>query len=296
MSARPEGHRLHRVQLAQDVDGAVQVARPARPRGAVSSRRMRMTSARSSSPRETMSLFSSTAGIGSTKRLAPEPERAVDDAGDLPAVLGLQQQHVAVVARGDELVLQHAVGVLAAQERLHDRLELRRAGGRGVRRISARRGRGVVGDLAARAGSRGGSAAATSVASGTSAARRASSRRALRPGPRAAPISAAALDERRHVEERRGSRWRPATLRLAQDGRRGPAGRGTAGVPPRRAGPRLPRWWPSASRTSAGVRGGLKADASRVPAGNEPACDSRSARIASNSRVRNVFAFKLLLP
>ena len=35
---------------------------------------MRTTSARSSSASRTMSLFTSTAGIGSTKKLAPEPD------------------------------------------------------------------------------------------------------------------------------------------------------------------------------------------------------------------------------
>ena len=44
------------------------------PARAVSSRRMRITSLRSWSCSCTMSLFSSTAGSGSTKKLAPEPE------------------------------------------------------------------------------------------------------------------------------------------------------------------------------------------------------------------------------
>ena len=44
------------------------------PARQVSSLRMRTTSARSSSWSATMSLLSSTAGSGSTKKLAPEPE------------------------------------------------------------------------------------------------------------------------------------------------------------------------------------------------------------------------------
>ena len=43
----------------------------------------------------------------------PGARRAVDDPRHLPAVLGLQQQDVAVVAHGDDLVLQDALGVLA---------------------------------------------------------------------------------------------------------------------------------------------------------------------------------------
>ena len=74
MSRASERLGLHGVQLAQDVHGAGEVARALTPRAPSGSRRMRTTSARSSSCRETMSLFSSTAGIGSTKRLAPEPE------------------------------------------------------------------------------------------------------------------------------------------------------------------------------------------------------------------------------
>ena len=44
------------------------------PTRAVRSRRIRTTSRRSSSCSDTMSLLSSTAGSGSTKRLAPVPE------------------------------------------------------------------------------------------------------------------------------------------------------------------------------------------------------------------------------
>ncbi len=55
----------------------------------------------------------------------PRAGRAVDDAGELAAMLRLQQQHVAVVAGRDELVLQDAVGVLPAQEAFHHARELR---------------------------------------------------------------------------------------------------------------------------------------------------------------------------
>jgi hypothetical protein len=44
--------------------------------------------------------------------------RAVDDARDAAAVLGLDEQHVAAVALGDDLVLEIFRGVLAAQVRL----------------------------------------------------------------------------------------------------------------------------------------------------------------------------------
>ena len=78
----------------------------------------------------------------------PGARAAVHDARDLAAVLGLQQHHVAVVARGDELVLQHAVGVLAVEERLHHRGELRPQAGERAPRLG-QLGRGVVRDLAA---------------------------------------------------------------------------------------------------------------------------------------------------
>ena len=79
----------------------------------------------------------------------PRARAAVHDPRDLAAVLGLQQQHVAVVARGDELVLQHAVGVLALQERLHHRGELRAQAHEGPPRLGEL-GRSVVRHLAAR--------------------------------------------------------------------------------------------------------------------------------------------------
>ena len=98
---------------------------------------MRTTSARSSSARPTMSLFTSTAGIGSTKKLRPGARRAVDDARHLPAVLGLQQQDVAVVAHGDELVLQDAVGVLALAGTTPSPTAAATSGARAPRRTSA---------------------------------------------------------------------------------------------------------------------------------------------------------------
>ena len=121
-----------------------------------------------------MSLLTSTAGMGSTKSDAPEPEEPWTMPGIEPAMLGLEEQDVAVVAGGDELVLQHAVRVLALQVRLHDGLELRfqprqRAADLG------QAGRGVVRHLARRAGSRGGWRTRRRMRRLTPAARRASS-------------------------------------------------------------------------------------------------------------------------
>ena len=49
---------------------------------------------------------------------------AVDDARQLPLLLGLQQQHVAVVARGDDAVLQQALALGAAQVAFHHARQL----------------------------------------------------------------------------------------------------------------------------------------------------------------------------
>ena len=235
MSRAASAMRLHARRARPGSSTAPrQVAARGRPRAPVSSRRMRTTSRRSSSCSDTMSLFSSTAGMGSTNRLAPEPEPPWMMPGICAAVLGLEQQHVAVVARGDELVLQQAVGVLAAQERLHHRLELR---------AQARRARGASRPAAARrrppprprAGSRGGWRAARSLVSGTTDARQATS-----PG---APSDARDARGRSRTRPRRTRPRRAARAargagppRAPRAGApRCPAGRGRAGGPaPRR--------------------------------------------------------------
>ncbi len=79
----------------------------------------------------------------------PRARASVHDPRDLAAVLGLQQHHVAVVARGDELVLEHAVGVLALEEGLHHRGEPRTEPHQGPPRLGEL-GRGVVRDFATR--------------------------------------------------------------------------------------------------------------------------------------------------
>jgi len=91
--------RLDGVQLAiTDESWAISSARSRTLD--VSSSRMRRTSARSSSCSVTMSLFSSTAGSGSRKKAGTRAGAAVDDPRQLALLLGLEQQHVAVVARG----------------------------------------------------------------------------------------------------------------------------------------------------------------------------------------------------
>ena len=62
-----------------------------------------------------MSLLISTVLSGSRNRLAPLAGAAVDDAGDRGAVLRADDEHVAAVAVGDDLLLQVLRRVLAAQ-------------------------------------------------------------------------------------------------------------------------------------------------------------------------------------
>ena len=122
----------------------------------------------------------------------------MDDPGDLSAVLRLEQQHVAVVARGDELVLEQAIGVARAQEGFHDRGELRAEPGESAACLLELRRR-VVGDLARGeerpADDRGDG---RDVADARSEAGEAGS--VLRFPHPPADLDAA-LDERRHVEE-----------------------------------------------------------------------------------------------
>ncbi len=72
---------------------------------------------------------------------------AVDDPRQLALVLGLQQQHVAVVAGGDDPVLQQPLGVGAAEVALHDARELRPQAQERPADVGELR-RGVVGHLA----------------------------------------------------------------------------------------------------------------------------------------------------
>ncbi len=122
--AREEGHRLHRVQLAQDRGRARQVVRPV----ADPARQL------AQDPDHLAALLvlqgddvvvQLDRGQRLHEQAGPRAGRAVDDPGELAAMLRLQEQHVAVVAGGDELVLKHAVGVLPAQEALHHARELR---------------------------------------------------------------------------------------------------------------------------------------------------------------------------
>ena len=93
--------------------------RPARARNAsVSASRMRRTSSASCSSSATMSLLISTVLSGSRNRLAPLVDAPCTMPGIAAAVLGLDDEHVAAVALGDDLILQVLRGVLAAQVRL----------------------------------------------------------------------------------------------------------------------------------------------------------------------------------
>ena len=94
-----------------------------------------------------MSLLSSTAGSGSTNRLAPEPELPWMMPGQLPLLLGLEQQHVAVVARGDDAVLQQALALGAAQVALHHARQLGAQPHERAPQLGEAR-RGVVAELA----------------------------------------------------------------------------------------------------------------------------------------------------
>ena len=74
---------------------------------------------------------------------------AVDDAGELAPLLGLQQQHVAVVARRDDAVLQQPLALGAPEVALHHAREL---GAQPQQRAPqlGEPGRGVVAELARR--------------------------------------------------------------------------------------------------------------------------------------------------
>ena len=92
--------------------------RRARRNASVSASRIRRTSSSSCCSSATMSLLISTVLSGSRKRLAPLAGAAVDDARDRRPVLGADDEHVAAVAVGDDLLLQVLRRVLAAQVRL----------------------------------------------------------------------------------------------------------------------------------------------------------------------------------
>ena len=93
--------------------------RRARRRNAsVSASRMRRTSSASCCSSATMSLLISTVLSGSRNRLAPLPELPCTMPGIDAAMLGADDQHVAAVAVGDDLLLEILRGVLAAQVRL----------------------------------------------------------------------------------------------------------------------------------------------------------------------------------
>ena len=93
--------------------------RAARARNAsVSASRMRRTSSASCSSSATMSLLISTVLSGSRNRLAPLVDAPCTMPGIAAAMLGLDDQHVAAVALGDDLILQVLRRLLAAQVRL----------------------------------------------------------------------------------------------------------------------------------------------------------------------------------
>ena len=251
--AREQGHRLHRVELAQDRRRRARGRRRGRPRARSARAGCGRPRARSSSCSATMSLFSSTAGSGSTNRLAPGARAAVDDARDLAAVLGLQQQHVAVVARGDELVLQQPVGVLAAEEATPSRdVSCDLQAQRGCGAVSA--SRGEASSATSPDGQDGAADGGGHVArvARPREARLASARRAL--GARHAPGDLdAALDERGDVEE--GARLEVQALDAGGGQGLGEVGQVVVGLAAERreAGP-PPRWsGRRASRTAAGI-------------------------------------------
>ncbi len=118
-----EGHGLCRIQLPEHVRRALEVARVlAHARGQV------LEDANDLPPLFVLQGDDVVVQLDRGQRLheeaRPRTRAAVDDARDLAAVLGLEEKHVAVVAGGDELVLQEAVRLLAAQERLHHAREL----------------------------------------------------------------------------------------------------------------------------------------------------------------------------
>ena len=118
---------LDDVQLGRRFDGALQVERRGARNWSVSASRMRRTSSASCSSSATISLLISTVLSGSRNRLAPLAELPWMMPGIADAVLGLDDEHVAAVAVGDDLVLQVLRGVLAAQERLERAAQPRRA-------------------------------------------------------------------------------------------------------------------------------------------------------------------------
>ena len=139
---------------------------------------------------------------------------AVDDPRQLALVLGLEQQHVAVVARRDDAVLQQPLGVAAAQVALHHGRELRlqaqeRAAQR--RRAAARRRP----PPRPRAGARGGRPPRPRSCPGP---RRRAGRAAGAPSTRAtrrAISTPPSMNEARSASAR-GSRWAPRARATAE--------------------------------------------------------------------------------
>ena len=80
------------------------------------SSRMRWTSRISSSVRRTSSLLRSMVSSGSTNSVWPLDAGAVDHAVELAALPGDDRHHEALVADGDELLLQHAFFAVRAQK------------------------------------------------------------------------------------------------------------------------------------------------------------------------------------
>ena len=216
---------------------------------------------------------------------------AVDDAGELAAVLGLQEEHVAIVARGDELVLQEPLGVLA----LGGTTPSPTGAAPGAapmaaaqsRRAAARRRRPPP----PTGGSRGGSPTATSVRS----------RRPPTPGGpgpgRSRPRPRGGRSRRRPRRRRPRRGEPPARGGAPRPGRRRGLGRGRAGrgraagrAAASRATPSLVRT--RACRTCPARLKRAEAPGCGPPRGRARRGSGEGARIVSNSRVRNVFAFK----
>ena len=116
---------LDHVELGRRIDAPVAARSAWRGTRRSACRRMRWTSSRSCCSSATISLLISTVLSGSRYRLAPLPELPWMMPGIDAAMLGLDDEHVAAVAVADDLVLQIARGVLAAQIRFERRSQPR---------------------------------------------------------------------------------------------------------------------------------------------------------------------------
>ena len=107
---RQERHRLHGVELAQHLGHRLDRVGALGDAG-----RELLQDAHDLAPLRVLHLDDVVVELDRRQRLDEEARAgagaAVDDAGELALLLGLQQQHVAVVARGDDAVLQQPLAL-----------------------------------------------------------------------------------------------------------------------------------------------------------------------------------------